>query len=297
MTRRCGLVAVLGAPNAGKSTLVNALVGEKVAIVSPKAQTTRARLMGIAIDGESQMLLVDTPGIFDPNRRLDRAMVAAAWEGAVGADRVLLTIDAAAKVGARVQAMLDGFEQRPEPRILVLNKVDIARKEDLLVLAAKLSERFRPEAVFMVSAAQGDGVDDLKRHLAEAMPEGPWHYPEDQLSDATDRMVAAELTREQIYLQLHAELPYASAVETEKWEDRKDGSAVIHQQILVERDSQKAIVLGKGGSRLKAIGQSAREAIAEHLGRKVHLFLHVKVNPRWDEDRGLYREIGLEWVG
>jgi len=297
VTRRCGLVAVLGAPNAGKSTLVNALVGEKVAIVSPKAQTTRARLMGIAIDGESQMLLVDTPGIFDPNRRLDRAMVAAAWEGAVGADRVLLTIDAAAKVGARVQAMLDGFEQRPEPRILVLNKVDIARKEDLLVLAAKLSERFRPEAVFMVSATQGDGVDDLKRHLAEAMPEGPWHYPEDQLSDATDRMVAAELTREQIYLQLHAELPYASAVETEKWEDRKDGSAVIHQQILVERDSQKAIVLGKGGSRLKAIGQSAREAIAEHLGRKVHLFLHVKVNPRWDEDRGLYREIGLEWVG
>jgi GTPase len=297
VTRRCGLVAVLGAPNAGKSTLVNALVGEKVAIVSPKAQTTRARLMGIAIDGESQMLLVDTPGIFDPNRRLDRAMVAAAWEGAVGADRVLLTIDAAAKVGARVQAMLDGFEQRPEPKILVLNKVDIARKEDLLVLAAKLSERFRPEAVFMVSATQGDGVDDLKRHLAEAMPEGPWHYPEDQLSDATDRMVAAELTREQIYLQLHAELPYASAVETEKWEDRKDGSAVIHQQILVERDSQKAIVLGKGGSRLKAIGQSAREAIAEHLGRKVHLFLHVKVNPRWDEDRGLYREIGLEWVG
>jgi GTP-binding protein Era len=297
VTRRCGLVAVLGAPNAGKSTLVNALVGEKVAIVSPKAQTTRARLMGIAIDGESQMLLVDTPGIFDPNRRLDRAMVAAAWEGAVGADRVLLTIDAAAKVGARVQAMLDGFEQRPEPKILVLNKVDIARKEDLLVLAAKLSERFRPEAVFMVSATQGDGVDDLKRHLAEAMPEGPWHYPEDQLSDATDRMVAAELTREQIYLQLHAELPYASAVETEKWEDRKDGSAVIHQQILVERDSQKAIVLGKGGSRLKAIGQSAREAISEHLGRKVHLFLHVKVNPRWDEDRGLYREIGLEWVG
>jgi GTP-binding protein Era len=297
VTRRCGLVAVLGAPNAGKSTLVNALVGEKVAIVSPKAQTTRARLMGIAIDGESQMLLVDTPGIFDPNRRLDRAMVAAAWEGAVGADRVLLTIDAAAKVGARVQAMLDGFEQRPESKILVLNKVDIARKEDLLVLAAKLSERFRPEAVFMVSATQGDGVDDLKRHLAEAMPEGPWHYPEDQLSDATDRMVAAELTREQIYLQLHAELPYASAVETEKWEDRKDGSAVIHQQILVERDSQKAIVLGKGGSRLKAIGQSAREAIAEHLGRKVHLFLHVKVNPRWDEDRGLYREIGLEWVG
>ena len=297
MTQRCGLVAVLGAPNAGKSTLVNALVGQKVAIVSPKAQTTRARLMGIAIHGEAQMLLVDTPGIFDPNRRLDRAMVAAAWEGAVGADRVLLTIDAAAKVGPRVEAMLEGFEQRREPKIIVLNKVDIAKKDDLLVLAASLSERFQPEAVFMVSATQGDGVGDLKKHLAEAMPEGPWHYPEDQLSDATDRMVAAEMTREQLYLQLHAELPYASAVETEKWEDRKDGSTVIHQQILVERDSQKAIVLGKGGSRLKSIGAAARAEISEHLGRKVHLFLHVKVNPRWDEDRGLYREIGLEWVG
>ena len=297
MTQRCGLVAVLGAPNAGKSTLVNALVGQKVAIVSPKAQTTRARLMGIAIEGEAQMLLVDTPGIFDPNRRLDRAMVAAAWEGAVGADRVLLTIDAAAKVGKRVEAALEGFEQRPEPKIIVLNKVDIAIKDDLLVLAAKLSERFKPEAIFMISATEGDGVADLKRHLADAMPEGPWHYPEDQLSDATDRMVAAEMTREQLYLQLHAELPYASAVETEKWEDRKDGSTVIHQQILVERDSQKAIVLGKGGSKLKAIGAAARAEIAEHLGRKVHLFLHVKVNPRWDEDRGLYREIGLEWVG
>ena len=294
---KAGFVALIGAPNAGKSTLLNSLVGSKVSIVSRKVQTTRALVRGIAIEGEAQMLLVDTPGIFDPNRRLDRAMVAAAWEGAVGADRVLLTIDAAAKIGPRVEAMLEGFEQRPEPKILVLNKVDIARKDDLLVLAAKLSERFRPEAVFMVSATKGDGVDDLKRHVAQAMPEGPWHYPEDQLSDATDRMVAAELTREQLYLQLHAELPYASAVETEKWEDRKDGSTVIHQQILVERDSQKAIILGKGGSRLKAIGQAAREAISEHLERKVHLFLHVKVNPRWDEDRGLYREIGLEWVG
>jgi GTP-binding protein Era len=297
MSQRCGLVAVLGAPNAGKSTLVNALVGQKVAIVSPKAQTTRARLMGIAIAGEAQMLLVDTPGIFDPNRRLDRAMVAAAWQGAEGADRVVLVIDAAAKLGQRVEAMLAEVEQRAEPKVLVLNKVDIAKKDDLLVFAARLAERLKPEAVFMVSATNGDGVDDLKRHLAEAMPDSPWHYPEDQLSDATDRMVAAELTREQLYLQLHAELPYASAVETEKWEDRKDGSTVIHQQILIERDSQKAIILGKGGSRLKAIGQAAREAIAEHLGRKVHLFLHVKVNPRWDEDRGLYREIGLEWVG
>ena len=296
MSQRCGLVAVLGAPNAGKSTLVNALVGQKVAIVSPKAQTTRARLMGIAIDGDAQILLVDTPGIFAPRRRLDRAMVQAAWEGAEDADRVLLVVDAAAKVGERVEGVLEGVEKRPEPKILVLNKVDLAEKEQLLVLAARLAERLQPEAVFMVSATAGDGVPDLKRHLAGAMPEGPWHFPEDQLSDATDRMVAAELTREQLYLQLHAELPYASAVETEKWEDRKDGSTVIHQQILVERDSQKAIVLGKGGAKLKAIGAAARQAIAEHLGRKVHLFLHVKVNPRWDEDRGLYRDIGLEWT-
>ena len=296
MTTRCGLVAVLGAPNAGKSTLVNVLVGQKVAIVSPKAQTTRARLMGIAIEGESQMLLVDTPGIFAPRRRLDRAMVRAAWEGAEHADRLLLVVDASAKVGARVEEVLEGVEQRPEQRILVLNKVDIAKKEDLLLLAARLSDRLQPEAVFMISATAGDGVQDLKRHLAANMPEGPWHYPDDQLSDATDRMVAAELTREQLYLQLHAELPYASAVETEKWEDRKDGSTVIHQQILVERDSQKAIVLGRGGSKLKAIGATARVAISEHIGRKVHLFLHVKVNPRWDEDRDIYREIGLDWA-
>ena len=295
MTQKCGLVAVLGAPNAGKSTLVNALVGEKVAIVSPKAQTTRARLMGIAIDADTQLILVDTPGIFEPHRRLDRAMVAAAWEGAESADRLLVIIDAAAKVGARVEATLAGIEGRPEPKILVLNKVDLAKKDALLILAQDLSMRLSPEAVFMISASTGDGVADLKTYLANAMPEGPWHFPADQLSDATDRMVAAEITREQLYLQLHAELPYASAIETEKWEDRKDGSTVIHQQILVERDSQKAIVLGKGGAQLKKIGQTAREAISDHLGRKVHLFLHVKVNPKWDEDRGLYKDIGLEW--
>ncbi len=293
---RCGLVAVLGAPNAGKSTLVNALVGQKVAIVSPKAQTTRARLMGIAIEGDAQILLVDTPGIFTPNRRLDRAMVRAAWEGAEDADRVLLVIDAAAKLGGKVEQMIEGVEQRSEPRILVLNKVDIARKSDLLGLAANLAERLKPEAVFMVSATTGDGVAELKAELARVMPEGPWHFPEDQLTDVTDRMVAAELTREQLYLQLHAELPYASAVVTEKWEDRNDGSTVIHQQVLVERDSQKAIVVGKGGSRLKQIGAAARAAISEHLGRKVHLFLHVKVNPRWGEDRGLYEDIGLDWA-
>jgi len=293
---RCGLVAVLGAPNAGKSTLVNALVGQKVAIVSPKAQTTRARLMGIAIEGDAQILLVDTPGIFTPNRRLDRAMVKAAWEGAEDADRVLLVVDAAAKGGARLEQVIEGVEARPEPKILVLNKVDIAEKDQLLVLAARLAERLKPEQIFMVSATTGDGIADVKTHLASAMPEGPWHFPEDQLTDATDRMVANELTREQLYLQLHAEVPYAAAVETEKWEDRKDGSTVIHQQIFIERDSQKAIVVGKGGARLKAIGQAAREAIAEHLGRKVHLFLHVKVNPRWGEDRGLYKDIGLDWA-
>lgn len=295
MTQKCGLVAVIGAPNAGKSTLVNALVGQKVAIVSPKAQTTRARLMGIAIEGQSQILLVDTPGIFSPKRRLDRAMVKAAWEGAESADRLVLVVDAAASIGQRVETVLEGIEGRPEAKILILNKVDIAKKGDLLKLATELSARLQPEEVFMVSATSGDGVADVKKHLAQAMPEGPWHYPEDQLSDATDRMVAAELTREQLYLQLHAELPYASAVETEKWEERKDGSAVIHQQILIERDSQKAIVLGKGGSKLKAIGAAAREAIGEHLGRKVHLFLHVKVNPRWSEDKGLYEDIGLDW--
>lgn len=293
---RCGLVAVLGAPNAGKSTLVNALVGQKVAIVSPKAQTTRARLMGIALHDDAQIMLVDTPGIFAPNRRIDRAMVKAAWEGADDADRLVLVIDAAAKVGGKVEQMIEGVENRPEPRILVLNKVDIAKKDDLLVLAARLSERLKPEAVFMISASTGDGVEALKSHLAAAMPEGPWHFPEDQLTDVTDRMVAAELTREQLYHQLHAELPYASAVATEKWEDRKDGSTVIHQQIYVERDSQKAIVVGKGGSRLKQIGAAAREAIGEHLGRKVHLFLHVKVNPKWGEDRGLYEDIGLDWA-
>jgi GTP-binding protein Era len=293
---RFGLVAVLGAPNAGKSTLVNALVGQKVAIVSPKAQTTRARLMGIAIAGDAQMLLVDTPGIFAPARRLDRAMVKAAWEGADDADRIVVVIDSSASLGAKVEQVLDGVERRSEPRVLVLNKVDLVAKAKLLDLAQSLSERLNPEAIFFISATTGDGVADVKAHLAAAMPEGPWHFPEDQLTDATDRMVAAELTREQLYLQLRNELPYASAVETEKWEDRPDGSAAIHQQILVERDSQKGIVVGKGGARLKAIGQAAREAIAEHLGRKVHLYLHVKVNPRWSEDRGLYEDIGLDWA-
>jgi GTP-binding protein Era len=296
MTERFGMVAVVGAPNAGKSTLVNALVGQKVAIVSPKAQTTRTRLMGVAIEGEAQILLLDTPGIFEPRRRLDRAMVAAAWAGAQDADLIALVIDAKTGFSKRIEQMLDTLKGRSEPKWLILNKVDLTPKEALLTLTAQLSERVEFEEIFMVSASTGDGVPDLKTALASRMPEGPWHFPEDQVSDATDRMLAAEVTREQLYLQLHAELPYASAVETEKYEERRDGSVTIHQQILVGRDTQRAIVLGKGGSRLKQIGSAAREELGRLLGRKVHLFLHVKVKPNWEEDRGLYREIGLDWV-
>jgi GTP-binding protein Era len=293
---RAGFVAVIGAPNAGKSTLVNGLVGQKVAIVSPKAQTTRARLMGIALHRGAQILLVDTPGIFEPRRRLDRAMVAAAWTGAQDADLILLVIDASAGLTSEVDRIIASLGTREHPLFLVLNKIDLVRKGDLLGLSAGLTERLNPDKVFMISATQGDGVRDVKEALRDAMPEGPWLYPEDEVSDATDRMIAAELTREQIVNQLHQELPYATAVETETWEDRPDGSTEIRQQILVERDSQKAIVIGKAGRRLKSIGAAARAEIAEHLGRPVHLFLHVKVNPRWDEDRGLYREIGLDWA-
>jgi GTP-binding protein Era len=296
VTSRCGLVAVVGAPNAGKSTLVNALVGQKVAIVSAKAQTTRTRIMGIAIQGESQILLLDTPGIFQPKRRLDRAMVAAAWGGAADADLIALVIDAQSGFSRRIEEMVDRLGEWREPKILVLNKVDLVRKEGLLTLAAQLGERAEFEEIFMVSAATGDGVPDLKTWLAARVPDGPWHFPADQVSDATDRMLAAEITREQLFRQLHQELPYASAVETEKFEERKDGSVAIHQQILVGRDTQKAIVLGKGGARIKEIGARAREELAGLLGRKVHLFLHVKVNASWEDDRGLYREIGLDWV-
>jgi len=296
MTERCGFVAVVGAPNAGKSTLVNALVGQKVAIVSPKAQTTRTRLMGVAIAGEAQILLIDTPGIFAPRRRLDRAMVAAAWGGAQDADLIALVVDAKTGFSTRIEEMLDTLKSRSEPKILVLNKVDVTPKEQLLTLTARLGERLDFEQIFMVSAVTGDGIADLKSALATRMPEGPWHFPEEQVSDATDRMLAAEVTREQLYLQLHAELPYASAVETEKYEERKDGSVAIHQQILVGRDTQRAIVLGKRGARIRAIGEAARTQLAELLGRKVHLFLHVKVKPDWEEDRALYQDIGLDWV-
>lgn len=296
MTHRCGFVAVVGAPNAGKSTIVNALVGQKVAIVSPKAQTTRTRLMGVAMDGETQIVLIDTPGIFAPTRRLDRAMVAAAWNSLDQAEAILVMIDAAAKLGERAERVLQGIEGRPEKKFLVLNKVDLTKKDKLLTIATQLNERVAFDETFFISASTGDGVPELKTTLAALMPEGPWHFPEDEVSDAPERMLAAEITREQLYRQLHEELPYQSTVETEKFTTRKDGSAEIHQQILVARDNQRAIILGHKGERIKEIGSKARAELAELLGRKVHLFLHVKVKANWDEDRGVYRDMGLDWV-
>ncbi len=296
MSEHCGVVAVVGAPNAGKSTLVNALVGQKVAITSPKAQTTRTRVMGIAIEGEAQIVLVDTPGIFTPHRRLDRAMVQAAWGGAQDADLIALVVDARGGMGEKLEPILAGLERRPEAKWLILNKVDISAKDKLLVMAQRLNERLKPAETFFISAATGDGLAEFKTALAGAMPEGPWHFPADQVSDATDRLLAAEITREQLYHQLHAELPYASAVETEKYSERADGSVEIHQQILVARPTQRAIILGKGGSRLKEIGSKARAELAALLGVKVHLYLHVKVKEDWDEDRFVYRDIGLDWV-
>lgn len=293
----CGTIAVVGAPNAGKSTLVNALVGQKVAIVSPKVQTTRTRLMGIATHGAAQLLLIDTPGIFTTTRRrLDRAMVKAAWDGAQGADLIAMVIDASAGLRADTRTILENLAPRPEPRVLILNKVDITAKPKLLGLAAEANSLCAFADTYFISAAQNDGVDELRAALAARLPKGPWHFPEDQLSDTTSRLMATELTREQLYTQLHAELPYASTVETEKWEERRDGSVAIHHQILIERESQRAIVLGKGGARIKAIGAAARANIAELLGRPVHLFLHVKVKEDWSEDRSLYRDTGLDWV-
>jgi GTP-binding protein Era len=296
ITQHCGLVAVLGAPNAGKSTLVNALVGQKVAIVSPKAQTTRTRLLGVAMEGDAQILLVDTPGIFEPKRRLDRAMVQAAWGGTEGADILALVIDAKGGLRDKVTEIAESIATRPEPKYLILNKVDLADKAKLLLHAERLNALAPFAETFFVSAQTGDGLPQLKTHLAKAMPEGPWHYPEDQVSDATERALAAEVTREQLYLQLHAELPYASAIETEKYEEREDGSVEIHQQIMVERPTQRAIVLGKGGARIKEIGARARAELSGIMGRPVHLYLHVKVRPGWDDERDMYREIGLDWV-
>ncbi len=294
--QHCGLVAVIGAPNAGKSTLVNALVGQKVAIVSAKAQTTRARLMGIALEGDAQIILADTPGLFAPKRRLDRAMVNAAWEGAVEADAILLVVDGRKKKKDYLAPILETLAGRPERKILVLNKVDETPKEPLLIAAQELAGEGQFDEVFFISALTGDGVPELKTRLAELMPEGPWHYPEDQVSDASERLLAAEITREQIYRQLHDELPYDSIVRPESYTTRKDGSLEIHQQIVIARDSQKGIVLGKGGSKLKSIGEAARKELTELLGVKVHLFLHVKVDERWEDNKEIYEEIGLDWV-
>lgn len=294
--QHCGVVAVIGAPNAGKSTLVNQLVGQKVAITSPKAQTTRARMLGIALQDDVQIILVDTPGIFAPRRKLDRAMVTAAWEGAEAADAILLLVDPIKQRRHELEPLIEALEKRPERKILVINKVDAAKKEDLLVLAQELSGRIKFSEVFFVSALTGDGVQDMKTALAELMPEGPWHYPEDQVSDASERLLAAEVTREQLYRQLHEELPYDSAVRPESYQPRPDGSVEIHQQIVVGRESQRPIVLGKGGSRIKAIGEAARKELSEMLGVKVHLFLHVKVSEKWDEDKEIFEEIGLDWV-
>jgi GTP-binding protein Era len=292
---RCGFIALIGAPNAGKSTLVNALVGEKISIVTPKVQTTRALMRGIAVDGPAQLVLIDTPGIFAPRRRLDRAMVTTAWGGAQDADVVCVLIDAKRGVDEETQAILDKLRDIGGAKVLVLNKVDLVGKPDLLVLAQAVNDRLTFDVTFMISALSGDGVADLKQWLAAHVPPGPWHYPEDQVSDAPLRSLAAEITREKLYLRLHQELPYQSTVETETWKELKDGSVRIEQTIYVERESQRKIVLGKGGHTIKGIGAEARRDIADVVGKPVHLFLFVKVRERWGDDPERYREIGLEF--
>jgi GTP-binding protein Era len=307
---RAGFAAVIGAPNAGKSTLVNRLVGGKVSIVTPKVQTTRFPVRGVAIEGQSQIVLVDTPGIFAPRRRLDRAMVASAWSGAEDADAVVHLIDAKAQVavlegaGATgadkrsaedVDRIVEGLKTSGRKAILALNKVDLLKREKLLALAQKLFDGGPYEEVFMISAETGSGVEDLKRRLGALMPEGPWLYPEDQTADVPMRVLAAEITREKVYLRVHQELPYSAAVDTTSFKELKDGGVRIEQNLYVERDSQRAIVLGKNGQTLKWIGQKAREELQTLLERPVHLFLHVKVDERWAEDRALYAQFGLEY--
>ncbi len=301
MTTRCGFCAILGAPNAGKSTLTNALVGTKVAIVTPKVQTTRMAVRGVAIKGETQIVFVDTPGIFKPRRRLDRAMVGAAWAGAEDSEAILLVVDAADLVvspqslAARdTDAILEGLKNlKGKTSALVLNKIDGMKRTDLLPLVEKYRGGF--EDVFLVSALTGEGVGDVAGWVAARMPEGPWLYPEDQAADIPSRLLAAEVTREKIYLRLHDELPYASAVETEKWEERQDGSVRIDQVIYVQREGQKAIALGKGGATIKKIGELARAEMEDIFQRRVHLFLFVKVREDWADNREHYREIGLDF--
>jgi GTP-binding protein Era len=292
---RCGFVALIGAPNVGKSTLVNALVGSKVTIVSRKVQTTRALIRGIVVENNAQIILVDTPGIFSPRRRLDRAMVSTAWSGAHDADLVCVLIDAREGIDEEADAILNRLAAVRHDRILVLNKIDLVAREKLLALAKAANDRLKFARTFMISALSGDGVDDLRRTLAEMVPQGPFHYPEDQMSDAPLRHLAAEITREKIFRQLHQELPYQSTVETESWTERKDKSIRIEQTIFVERESQRKIVLGKGGATIKSIGAEARKEIAEILGQPVHLFLFVKVREGWGDDPDRYREMGLEF--
>jgi GTPase len=293
--RRCGFVAIVGAPNVGKSTLVNALVGAKVTIVSPKVQTTRAIVRGIAIEGDAQLIFVDTPGIFSPRRRLDRAMVATAWSGAHDADIVALMIDAKRGLDDEAAAIAAKLADARAPKVLIVNKVDLVPKPSLLGLVAAANEGAHYVATFMVAALSGYGVAEVKKWLAAHVPEGPWHYPEDQISDAPLRALASEITREKIYLRLHQELPYHSTVETESWQERKDGSVRIEQTIYVERESQRKIVLGKGGQAIKSIGAQARKEIAEIIEKPVHLFLFVKVREGWSDDPERYREMGLEF--
>ena len=292
---RSGFVALIGAPNAGKSTLVNQLVGTKVSIVTHKVQTTRALVRGIFIEGQAQIVLIDTPGIFRPKRRLDRAMVTTAWGGAKDADIILVLLDAQAGLNESAQTLLESVKDVRQKKILILNKVDRVDPPKLLDLAQKANELASFDRTFMISALTGSGCKDLAKYLAETAPEGPWYYPEDQISDMPMRQLAAEITREKLYLRLHEELPYSSTIETERWEERKDGSVRIEQVIYVERDSQKKIVLGHKGETIKAIGQSARKEIAEILEQNVHLFLFVKVRENWGNDPERYREMGLDF--
>ncbi len=292
---KAGFVALIGAPNAGKSTLLNALVGSKVSIVSRKVQTTRALVRGIAIDGDTQIVFVDTPGIFKPKRRLDRAMVTSAWGGAGDADVVALLLDVRKGVDEEAEAILERLPELKQPKVLILNKIDLIERSKLLELAAKLNEKVPFAHTFMVSALKGDGTKTMMSQLAGMMPAGPWLYPEDQISDAPLRMLAAEITREKIYERLHEELPYQSTVETDQWQQRPDGSVRIEQTVFVERDSQRKIVLGKGGQTIKAIGQAARKEISEVAEAPVHLFIFVKVRENWSDDPERYREMGLEF--
>lgn len=295
VARRCGFIAVMGAPNSGKSTLVNRLVGAKVSIVSPKVQTTRTRVTGIALEGESQIVFLDLPGVFEARKRLDRAMVDAAWRGAADADQVLLLADATRAFDDKTRRIVEGIRSRGLVAVLAINKIDLVKPPSLLKLARSLNDAATFAATFMISAATGDGVGDLKTYLARAVPAGPWLYPEDQISDMPERLLAAEITREQAFIQLRQELPYSIAVETEKWQELRDGSARIEQVVYVRRDNQRKIVLGEGGSRIKTIGAVARGEMVRSFGRNIHLFLHVKVAEDWAERRDFYRLWGLEY--